>query len=146
MAAAARTRRGEAAAAERRLRRRRAESIGVGGGVGRGRGRWEKTGAEAAVDVWTERPATPASTRHTSRFRNRRLLLVLGHVLRFFIIKASLATTFYHECGCQIFKGLVAKWKKFSWILIVRTHKAAWLFVLKIVAIKKASARKLKLG
>jgi len=67
-AAAARTRRGErvgeeaaAAAAVRRWRRRRVESIGVGGRV-RGRGRWEKTGAEAAGDMWTAPPQTPAST------------------------------------------------------------------------------------
>ena len=51
----ARTRRGERvgeAVAVRRWRRRRVESIGVGGRV-RGRGRWEKTGAEAAGDMWT---------------------------------------------------------------------------------------------
>jgi hypothetical protein len=82
-AAAARTRRGErvgevAAAAVRRWGRRRVESIGVGGRV-RGRGRWEKTGAEAAGDMWTAPPETPVasgSNRVTSlrRFRS-------GHVL-----------------------------------------------------------------
>jgi hypothetical protein len=50
----------EEAAAVRRWRRR-VESIGVGGGM---RGpRWEKTGAEAAGDMWAARPATPACLR-----------------------------------------------------------------------------------
>ena len=70
-AAAARTRRGERvgeeAAAVRRWRRRRVESIGVGGRV-RGRGKWEKTGAEAAGDMWTQLLGSSRATVSLGRF------------------------------------------------------------------------------